>query len=61
MIEFAALGRKIYKYLIDDGDENKKAESTRKFFIKRTLKFEDRKYCQKQLEKVDPGSLRKNH
>ena len=45
MTEFAALGRKIYKYLIDDGDENKKAESTRNFFIKRTLKFEDRKYC----------------
>ena len=41
MTEFAALRPKAYSYLIDNGDENKKARSTKKCVIK----FGDYKYC----------------
>ena len=42
MTEFTALIPKTCNYLIDDGDENKKATGTKKCVIKRKLKFE---YC----------------
>ena len=43
MADFASLRRKTYCYLTDD--ENKKAKATKKGIIKRTLKFDDCKYC----------------
>ena len=41
MIEFAALRPKTYSYLMDDGNSDKKAKGTKKFVIKRILKFND--------------------
>ena len=41
-------GRKcdrIYSYLIDYGNNDKKAKGTKKCVIKRILKFNDYKYC----------------
>ena len=45
MAKFVGLRAKIYSYLIDDDSEDKKAISTRKFVIKRKLKFENYKIC----------------
>ena len=45
IIEFTALRPKIYSYLIDGGDGNKKAKSLKKCVIKQKLKFEDYKHC----------------
>ena len=39
MIEFIELGAKTYRYLIDDGIEDKKAKGTKKCAIKRKLKL----------------------
>ena len=36
MSEFAGLRAKTYSYLIDDGNENKKAKDTKKCVIKKT-------------------------
>ena len=41
MKEFVRLRAKIYSYLIDNGSEDKKAKDTKKYVIKRNLKFED--------------------
>ena len=41
---------KIYSYLTDDSDGNKKSKGAKRYFIKRKLKFEDYKYC---LEATD--------
>ena len=43
--EFVGLRTKTYSYLIDNGNNNKKAEGTQKFIIKRILKFNDYKNC----------------
>ena len=45
MAKFVGLRAKIYIYLIDDDSEDKKAINTRKFVIKRKLKFENYKIC----------------
>ena len=45
MTEFVALRPKIYSYLTDDCEENKKAKGTKKCVIKRRLKFSDYKDC----------------
>ena len=51
MTEFAALRPKPYNYLINDGDENKKAKGKKKkkSFHKAKLNFENHKSSQKQL------------
>ena len=45
MKNFVGLRAKIYSYLIGDGCENKKAKGTKKFVIKRKIKFENYKSC----------------
>ena len=42
MTEFAALRPKIYSYLMNDGNSDKKAKGTKKCLIKRRLKFNDK-------------------
>ena len=41
--KFVGLRIKTYSYLIDDDSEDKKAKDTKKFVIKRKLKFENYK------------------
>ena len=45
MIEFVAFRAKTCSYLKDNNDEDKKAKGTKKFVIKRKLKFQDYKNC----------------
>ena len=45
MIEFVALRPKTYSYLMDDGPSDKKAKGTKKFVMKRRLRFNDYKDC----------------
>ena len=45
MTEFVALTPKIYVYLTDDCEKDKKAKGTKKCVIKRRLKFNDYKDC----------------
>ena len=45
MTEFAALRPKTYSYLMDDGNNDKKAKGTKKCVIKRILKSNDYKNC----------------
>ena len=45
MAELIALRPKTYNYLIDNGDESKKAKRTKKCAIKRKLKCKDYKHC----------------
>ena len=45
MTKLVGLRAKIYSYLIDDGNEDRKAEGTKKCVIKRKLKFENYKNC----------------
>ena len=45
MTEFVALRSKTYSYLMDDESEAKKAKGTKKYVIKRRLKFNDYKDC----------------
>ena len=45
MTEFAALRPKTYSYLMDDGNSDKEAKGTKKYEIKRILKFNDYKNC----------------
>ena len=40
MTKFVELRAKPYSYLIDESSEDKKAKGTKKFVIKRKLKFE---------------------
>ena len=41
IVKFAGLTAKFYSYLMDDGSEDKKANSSEKSVIKRKLKFEN--------------------
>ena len=41
MKEFVGLRAKTYSYLIDDHNENKKAKGTKKWVIKREIRFQD--------------------
>ena len=43
--EFVRIRVKTYRYLIDDGSENKTAKDTKRCNIKTQLKFEDCKNC----------------
>ena len=75
MTKSAGLKAKTYSYLICDGREDKKAKYTKKFVIKRKIKFENYKNCLEvtQLEnrisyldknKIDIDSIKmykKNH
>ena len=45
MTDFVALRPKTYLYLIDDCKEGKKAKRTKKYVIKRMIKFDDCKNC----------------
>ena len=45
--KFVGLRPKIYSYLVDDGNEDKKAKGSKKCVIKRNLKFQDYKNCLK--------------
>ena len=45
MKKFVGLRAKTYSYLIDDGNEDKKAKGTKKCIIKRKLTFENYKNC----------------
>ena len=53
MTEFAALKSKMYGYLTDDKDENKKAKGTKKCVIKRKPKFEDYTSCLEATQLVN--------
>ena len=41
--EFVTLRPKTYSYLTDDGKDDKKAKETKKYIIKRMIKFNDNK------------------
>ena len=43
--EFVTLRPKTYSFLTDDGKEDKKAKGTKKYVIKKTIKFNDYKKC----------------
>ena len=45
MKELVGLRPKTYSYLKDNNDEDKKAKGTKKFLIKRKLKFDNYKSC----------------
>ena len=45
MTEFLGLRAKSYRYLIDDGSEDKKSKPQKKCAIKRKLRYEDYKNC----------------
>ena len=45
MVEFVGLRPKTYSYLTDDGNSDKKAKGTKKYVIKRKLKFNNYKNC----------------
>ena len=45
MKEFVALRAKTYSYLKANGDGDKTIKDTKKYFVKRKLKFEDYKNC----------------
>ena len=45
MIMFVALKAKAYSYLTRDHSEDKKAKGTKKYIIKRKLKFKSYKNC----------------
>ena len=71
MIKFVELREKTYRYLVDDGSEDKKAKGTKKCVIKRQLEFNNYKNCLdanqinnkiKYLEKnkINIDSLKKN-
>ena len=45
MTKYVAVRPKIYFYLMDDGNSDKKAKGTKKCIIKRRLKFNDYKDC----------------
>ena len=45
MTKYVAVRPKLYSYLMDDGNSDKKAKGTKKCVIKRRLKFNDYKDC----------------
>ena len=45
MKKFAGLRARTYSFLKDNNDKDKKAKGTKKYFIKRKLKFQDYKNC----------------
>ena len=72
MKKFVGLRAKTYSYLIDDVNENKKAKDTKKYVIKRRLKFENYKSCLEatqienkinylEKDKIDVDSIEENY
>ena len=72
MIKFVKLIAKTYSYLIDDNNEDKTGKGTKKFVIKRKLKFENYKNCLEATQpknkvsyieknKTDIDSMKTNH
>ena len=72
MKKFVGLRAKTYSYLIDDVNENKKAKDTKKYVIKRRLKFENYKSCLEatqienkinylEKDKIDADSIEENY
>ena len=62
--EFVALRPKTYSYLTDDFKEDRKAKGTKKYVIKRMIKFEDYKNCllnSKAVLKYQQRSKSKGH
>ena len=62
--EFVTLRPKTYSYLTDDGKEDKKAKGTKKYVIKRMIKFNDYKNCllkDKVLLKSQQRFISKKH
>ena len=62
--EFATLRPKTYSYSTDDGKEDKKAKGTKKYVIKRMIKFNDSKNCllkDKVLLKSQQRFISKKH
>ena len=53
MKKFIGLRTKCYSYLIDDGSEYKNAKSTKKWVIKRKIKFQDHKNCLKASQIIN--------
>ena len=45
MTKFVGLRAKTYSYLIEDGSEDKKAKATKRYVIKRKIKFKNHKNC----------------
>ena len=60
--EFVGLRAKIYSYLKDNNDEDKKEKGTKKCFIKRKLKFQLKKLFRKK-NCLEPAQIEKkiNH
>ena len=56
-----SIKRKTHCYLIDDGSEGRNAKSTKRYVIKRKIKFEDYESCLKatQIEN-DKKNIQKN-
>ena len=52
IMEFVTLRPKTYSYLTDDGKEDKKSKGTKKFAIKRMIKFNDYKNCLLKVEVI---------
>ena len=72
MIKFVKLIAKTCSYLIDDNNEDKTGKGTKKFVIKRKLKFENYKNCLEATQpknkvsyieknKTDIDSMKTNH
>ena len=62
--EFATLRPKAYSFLTDDGKEDKKAKGTKKFVIKKIMKFNDyKKYLlnDEVIFKSQQRFISKNH
>ena len=45
MTKFVGLKAKTYSHLLDEGSEDKKVKSTKKYVMKRKLKFKNYKNC----------------
>ena len=58
MTGFVALRPNTYSYLMDDGNNDKKAKGTKKCVIKRILKFDDYKDCLLNDEIILKSQLR---
>ena len=72
MAKFVGLKTKRYSYLIDGGSENKKAKGTKRYVIRRKLKFQNYENCLEATQlvnqikhpeknKIDMDSITKHH
>ena len=61
MTKFVGLRAKTYSYLIDDGSEDQKAKGTKKWVIKRKLKFENYKNCSEATQLESKTNIKKKN